>query len=393
MLDRLEGCGKVYKDGSLLDRIFHEKGRFVMAVNIDNPIIELQNITKRFGRMTAVDNVSFSLEKGKLVTFVGPSGCGKTTLLRMISGLTEPTQGKIILDGEDITTLRANARDTAMVFQNYALFPHLTVAQNIGFGLSIMKRPKEEIHREVERLLGLVQLEGLGKRKPQELSGGQQQRVALARALSLHPKILLLDEPLSNLDANLRLMMREEIRRLQRKLDLSIIFVTHDQEEAMSISDVLVVMDDGIVKQIGPPTEIYERPVDIFVANFVGHINFFDGEVTDISEKKIIFRTEHGDLKIEPPQFDLSVGDRLKAVVRPESISIAGFESKIDNKVNILEGIVESFMYIGSIVRYTITVGGRTLYLDEADPQYLGIFKEGEKVKLILKDRIHMLKE
>ena len=364
-----------------------------MAVNIDNPIIELQNITKRFGQMTAVDNVSFSLEKGNLVTFVGPSGCGKTTLLRMISGLTEPTQGKIILDGEDITTLRANARDTAMVFQNYALFPHLTVAQNIGFGLSIIKRPKEEIRREVERLLGLVQLDGLGKRKPQELSGGQQQRVALARALSLHPKILLLDEPLSNLDANLRLMMREEIRGLQRKLDLSIIFVTHDQEEAMSISDVLVVMDDGIVKQIGPPTEIYERPVDIFVANFVGHINFFNGEVTDISEKKIIFRTEHGNLKIEPPQFDLSVGDRLKAVVRPESISIAGFESKIDDKVNVLKGIVESFMYIGSIVRYTITVGSRTLYLDEADPQYLGIFKEGEQVKLILKDRIHMLKE
>ena len=393
MLDCLEACGKIYKDGSLLDRIFHGKGKFVMAVNMDNPIIEIQNLTKRFGRMTAVDNVSFSLEKGKLVTFVGPSGCGKTTLLRMISGLTEPTEGKIILDGEDITTLRANARDTAMVFQNYALFPHLTVAQNIGFGLSILKEPKEEIRREVERLLELVQLEGLGKRKPQELSGGQQQRVALARALSLHPKILLLDEPLSNLDANLRLMMRDEIRRLQRKLDLSIIFVTHDQEEAMSISDVLVVMDDGIVKQIGPPTEIYERPVDMFVANFVGHINFFEGEVTDISEKKIIFRTEHGDLKIEPPQFDLSVGDRLKAVVRPESIRIAAFESKLDDKVNIFEGVIESFMYIGAIVRYTITVGNRTLYLDAADPQYLGIFKEGEKVKLILKNRIHMLKE
>lgn len=393
MLDCLEACGKVYKDGNLLDRIFHEKGNFVMAFNMDNPIIEIQNITKRFGRMTAVDNVSFSLQEGKLVTFVGPSGCGKTTLLRMISGLTEPTEGKIILDGEDITTLRANARDTAMVFQNYALFPHLTVAQNIGFGLSILKKPKEEILREVERLLELVQLEGLGKRKPQELSGGQQQRVALARALSLHPKILLLDEPLSNLDANLRLMMRDEIRRLQRKLNLSIIFVTHDQEEAMSISDVLVVMDDGIVKQIGPPTEIYERPVDMFVANFVGHINFFEGEVTDISEKKIIFRTEHGDLKIEPPQFDLSVGDRLKAVVRPESIRIAAFESKLDDKVNIFEGIIESFMYIGAIVRYTITVGNRTLYLDAADPQYLGIFKEGEKVKLILKNRIHMLKE
>jgi len=356
-------------------------------------ILEIINLTKCFGGMTAVDNVSFSLERGKLVTFVGPSGCGKTTLLRMISGFAEPTEGKIFLDGEDITFLRANRRDTAMVFQNYALFPHLTVARNIGFGLSILKRPKVEIKREVGRLLELVQLEGLGRRKPQQLSGGQQQRVALARALSLHPKILLLDEPLSNLDANLRVMMREEIRRLQRKLDLSIIFVTHDQEEAMSISDVLVVMDDGIVKQIGPPTEIYERPVDEFVANFVGHINFFDGEVTGISEGNIIFRTEHGDLEIEAPPFDLSVGDGLKAVVRPESIHIAGLESKSDDKGNIFEGIIESSMYIGSIMRYTIAVGSRTLYVDEADPQYLGIFKEGEKVKLILKERIHMLKE
>ena len=224
-----------------------------MAGETGKAILAIKNITKRFGKLTAVDNVSFSLERGKLVTFVGPSGCGKTTLLRMISGFTQPTEGKIFLDGEDITHLRPNRRDTAMVFQNYALFPHMTVAQNIGFGLGIMKRPKAEIEREVKRLLELVQLEDLGRRKPHALSGGQQQRVALARALSLHPKILLLDEPLSNLDANLRVMMREEIRRLQKRLGLSIIFVTHDQEEAMSISDVLVVMDNGIVKQIGHP--------------------------------------------------------------------------------------------------------------------------------------------
>jgi ABC-type Fe3+/spermidine/putrescine transport system ATPase subunit len=362
-----------------------------MAVNKAIPIIELQHITKRFGQMIAVDNVSFSLEKGKLVTFVGPSGCGKTTLLRMISGLTEPTRGKIILDGEDITTLRANARDTAMVFQNYALFPHLTVAQNIGFGLNIMKRPKEEIRREVERLLGLVQLEGLGSRKPQELSGGQQQRVALARALSLHPKILLLDEPLSNLDANLRLMMREEIRRLQRKLDLSIIFVTHDQEEAMSISDVLVVMDNGVVKQIGPPTEIYERPVDEFVANFVGHINFFDGQVTAISGDRMIFRTAYGDLNSHLPSFRPKTGDRLKAVIRPESIQIAASNADTAQAMNVFQGVIESATYVGSIIRYALRVKDKTVYIDAADPQYRGIHEEGKAVKLIFKDRIHML--
>jgi ABC-type Fe3+/spermidine/putrescine transport system ATPase subunit len=354
-------------------------------------ILEIRNISKRFGKMTAVDNVSLSLERGKLVTFVGPSGCGKTTLLRMISGFTEPTSGKIFLDGEDITHLRANRRDTAMVFQNYALFPHMTVSQNVGFGLGIMKKPKEEIDREVQRLLELVQLQGLGRRKPQQLSGGQQQRVALARALSLHPKILLLDEPLSNLDANLRVMMRGEIRRLQKRLDLSIIFVTHDQEEAMSISDLLVVMDHGVVKQIGHPTEIYEKPLDEFVANFVGHINFFDGEVTAVHGNQMTFHTRCGALTIEHPGFKLSVGDRLKAVIRPESILVARFDAEIDHAMNIFEGVIDASMYVGSTRRYTVMVRGKRVYLDESDPQYKRIFNEGEKVQLILKTRIHML--
>ena len=355
-------------------------------------IIEIQNITKRFGRMTAVDNVSFSLERGKLVTFVGPSGCGKTTLLRMISGLAEPSSGKIILDGEDITRLRANARDTAMVFQNYALFPHMTVAQNVGFGLQIMKRPKEEIKKEVERILSLVQLDGLGHRKPQQLSGGQQQRVALARALSLHPKILLLDEPLSNLDANLRVMMREEIRKLQKKLNLSIIFVTHDQEEAMSISDILVVMDKGVVKQVGSPIEIYQRPVDEFVANFVGHINFLSGEVSEISGDRMTFSTEQGRLVLALPGFDVAQGDRLKAVIRPESIGIVRPDDTVKADENIIAARIESSMFIGSIMRYTVYAGGQIVYVDESDPQYGRIFQEGENVHLTLKKSIHMLK-
>ncbi len=362
-----------------------------MADHNSSTVLEIRNLTKRFGDMIAVDNVSFFLENGKLMTFVGPSGCGKTTLLRMISGLTEPTQGQIILAGEDITFLRANARDTAMVFQNYALFPHMTVSQNIGFGLQVRKKPKNEVKREVERLLELVQLQGLGNRKPQQLSGGQQQRVALARALSLNPKILLLDEPLSNLDANLRVMMREEIRKLQEHLHLSIIFVTHDQEEAMSISDILVVMNKGVVKQVGSPTEIYERPTDEFVANFVGHINFFDGTVVSLSGEKMIFRTEHGELTIKQPPLKVAPGDRLKAVVRPESIRIARPDHPADATNNIIEGRVVSNMYIGAITRYTITAGDQVIYVDEADPQYRGILQKGDNVRLVLKDAIHLL--
>jgi ABC-type Fe3+/spermidine/putrescine transport system ATPase subunit len=359
----------------------------------DSAILEIKNITKRFGRLVAVDNVSFSLERGILVTFVGPSGCGKTTLLRTISGFAEPDEGEIVLDGEVITRTPPNVRDTAMVFQNYALFPHLTVAQNIGFGMRIMKKPKGKIREEVERLLALVQMEGLGERRPHELSGGQQQRVALARALSLHPKILLLDEPLSNLDANLRITMREEIRKLQRRLALSIIFVTHDQEEAMSVSDLLVVMDRGVVKQVGSPTEVYEAPVDEFVANFIGHINFIPGEVVGLSGDDMDLRILHGNLKVEKPPFSVSVGDRVKLVVRPESIDLADAKDELAGIENVIEGHIEVAMYIGSIIRYTIIARDQTIYVDKSDPQYTGIFQEGRQVKLILKKQIHALKE
>ncbi len=357
-------------------------------------ILELKNIVKRFGELTAVNDVSLDLERGKLVTFLGPSGCGKTTLLRVVSGFTIPDEGKVLLDGVDITHLQPNVRDTAMVFQNYALFPHMTVAANIGFGLKIMKKTKREVDDEVERLLTLVQMEGLGGRRPHQLSGGQQQRVALARALSLRPKILLLDEPLSNLDANLRLLMRGEIRKLHRRLGLSIIFVTHDQEEAMSLSDELVVMDQGVVKQVGSPTQIYETPVDEFVARFIGHINFISGEVIDVSGSDVKLRTCHGDLSLSHlTAFPVACGDRLKAVVRPESIGIAdASDSARSDEVNVIDGRVEAAMYIGAIIRYTVVCGEQTMYIDAADPQYRGILQEGTDVKLYLKNRLHMLK-
>ena len=363
-----------------------------MATEINSMILELRSITKRFGDLVAVNDVSFSAERGKLITFVGPSGCGKTTLLRVVSGFAEPDHGEVILDDQNVTRKSPNARDTAMVFQNYALFPHMTVGQNIAFGMRIRKRPKEEIDKEVHRLLTLVKMEGLGERKPHELSGGQQQRVALARALSLNPKILLLDEPLSNLDANLRVTMREELRRLQRRLGLTIIFVTHDQEEAMSISDLLVVMDQGIVKQVGSPTEIYEKPADEFVANFVGHINFFPGEVMALSGDEMDLQIPQGKLRVKNPHFTVIAGDRVKLVVRPESIDLVDAEKELPGIANVIGGQIEVVMYIGSIIRYTIRVGDQVVYVDRADPQYSGIFREGSRVKLILKKEIHMFK-
>jgi spermidine/putrescine ABC transporter ATP-binding subunit len=363
-----------------------------MATGTNSMILELKNITKRFGDLVAVNDVSFSAERGRLVTFVGPSGCGKTTLLRVVSGFAEPDVGEVILDGHNVTRKPPNARDTAMVFQNYALFPHMSVAQNIAFGMRIKKTPREEIDREVTRLLALVKMEGLGERRPHELSGGQQQRVALARALSLHPKILLLDEPLSNLDANLRVKMREEIRRLQRRLGLTIIFVTHDQEEAMSISDLLVVMDQGIVKQVGSPTEVYEKPADEFVANFVGHINFFIGEVAALSGDEMTLHIAQGRLSVKNPSFHATVGDQMKLVVRPESIDLVDAKKELSGDENVIAGLIEVAMYIGSIIRYTIRVGDQIVYVDRADPQYSGIFHEGSRVKLILKKEIHMFR-
>ena len=238
----------------------------------------LKDIHKFYDRLEVLKGISMEVTKGELVTFVGPSGCGKTTLLRIIGGFTNLDSGEVILDGQRIHHLPPNLRDTRICFQNYALFPHMTVADNISYGLKIKKWKKEKIQERVEELLKLVKLEGLGGRMIDKLSGGQQQRVALARALSLEPKVLLLDEPLSNLDANLRLTMRGEIRKLQERLKITTIFVTHDQFEAMSISDRIVVMKEGVIQQIGSPIEIYERPTNEFIAGFVGFVNFLDGK-------------------------------------------------------------------------------------------------------------------
>jgi len=354
-----------------------------------HPMLLLHEIHKFYDRLEVLKGISMDVMKGELVTFVGPSGCGKTTLLRIIGGFTNLDSGEVILDGMRIHHLPPNLRDTRICFQNYALFPHMTVAENIGYGLKIKKWKKGKIRERVEELLKLVKLEGLGVRMIDKLSGGQQQRVALARALSLEPKVLLLDEPLSNLDANLRLTMRGEIRKLQERLKITTIFVTHDQFEAMSISDRIVVMKEGIIQQIGSPIEIYERPTNEFIAGFVGFVNFLNGRVekVDIGFNKATLSTPIGEINLAPER-NVNVGDRVKLVIRPETISISGSEPiGMDNT---FEGEVEIGMYVGSIAKYTVQVGGEKIIIDQPNPRET-FFKPKEKVYLSIPENIHLL--
>src|SRR5512137_1086577 len=278
----------------------------------------LRDIHKFYDQLEVLKGISLEVKKGELVTFVGPSGCGKTTLLRIIGGFTPLDSGEVILDGQRINDLPPNLRDTRICFQNYALFPHLTVAENVGYGLKINKWPKDKTTARVNELLEMVELEAFGDRMIDKLSGGQQQRVAFARALSLEPKVLLLDEPLSNLDANLRLVMREEIRKLQERLHITTVFVTHDQFEAMAISDRLVVMKNGLIEQVGTPIEIYERPANEFIAGFVGYVNLMDGRVEsiDAATANTTIATEYGPFEIALEQADIERGDDVLMVVR-----------------------------------------------------------------------------
>jgi iron(III) transport system ATP-binding protein len=245
--------------------------------------VEFRNVTKRYGNVTAVDDVSFTIEAGQLVTLLGPSGCGKTTTLRMIAGLEMASEGRILIGGRDVTHLSAADRDVSMVFQSYALFPHMSVLENVSYGPSVQGVPKKDAYAMAMEKLSLVGLSGLEKRAPSELSGGQQQRVAVARALVLEPQVLLFDEPLSNLDAKLRRRVRDDIRELQQSLNLTVAYVTHDQEEALAVSDRIIVMSNARIAQTGAPRELYEEPVDLFVADFIGDANIIEGDVVDVA--------------------------------------------------------------------------------------------------------------
>jgi len=358
-------------------------------------VLELKNITKHFGDIIAVDRLSISaINEGEFVTFLGPSGCGKTTLLRMIGGFYYPTEGEVIMHGKPINDISPDKRKTSMVFQNYALFPHMTVFGNISYGLKLRKLSKGEIKTKVKNILKVVQLEGLEERKPTELSGGQQQRVALARCIVIEPEIILLDEPLSNLDANLRVTMRQEIRKIQKSLNLTTIFVTHDQEEAMSMSDRIIVMHEGRIEQIGTPTEIYEKPATIFVARFIGYINLIKGRIDSLRDNTYKVQTSIGEMiNINSDLKGMKKGDDVTLVIRPES-STAEKESTVVQKNNFAGKIVDA-TYIGSIVRYNIHIKGieEPFILDVSNPEGKGIFSSGENVIVNLPEKFHCIKQ
>ena len=307
--------------------------------------LQLTGLTKMYGDFRAVAGVDLDIGQGELVVLLGPSGCGKTTTLRMIAGFIAPTAGEIRLGGHDITRQPPWKRNTGLVFQSYALFPHLTVTENVAFGLQMRKFPQPQIDKKLAEVLRLVRLEGLAERLPRDLSGGQQQRVALARALVIEPDILLLDEPLSNLDAKLRQEVRVEIRELQRKLGLTTVMVTHDQEEALTMADRLVVMAEGKVQQVGSQRDLYENPANVFVAGFVGRTNFLRGRV----QTPGLFRSESG-LGIRCPESALAGGQVL--ALRPERLSLS--TAPVAGADNCLPGTVEFASYLGGILEYYV---------------------------------------
>jgi iron(III) transport system ATP-binding protein len=343
--------------------------------------LTLENITKVFssrgnvGEVVAVQDVNLEIQKGELVTLLGPSGCGKTTTLRMIAGFEFPSAGMIALDGREINSLPPHKREMSMVFQSYALFPHLTVFENIAYGLNVQKLNKKAIAERVGRVLELVHLEGYGDRAPGQLSGGQQQRVALARALVMEPKVLLMDEPLSNLDAKLREEMRTEIRRIQKELNITSVYVTHDQIEAMTLSDRVVIMNQGLIEQIGNPIEVYRFPNSRFVANFIGRANFIDGTVLAQHGSELTVKSLGEAITLSNIKREFHMGENVTLIVRPEMIQI--------KKTGCLyNGEVRRAVYLGDVIEYVVEVNGIPILGIETDPRVTELFPEGEEVTL-----------
>lgn len=326
---------------------------------MDN-VVTLERISKSFGEVLAVDDLSANIREREFLTFLGPSGCGKTTTLRLIAGFIKPDKGSIYIKGEKVNEKPSYERNLGMVFQNYALFPHMTIFDNIAFGMRLRKKGKDEIKRKVEDALQLVRLSGVEDRYPRELSGGQQQRIALARALVIDPQVLLLDEPLSNLDLKLRMAMRIELKEVQKRLGLATIYVTHDQGEALTLSDRIIVMNQGRIAQIGSPTDIYESPGSKFIADFIGEANFFEGEVCEIGDY-VKIKTKVG-LTLcaecatdEEHKKALAVNTKVNISVRPEKISI---REKPSQDMNSFKGKIAHRVYLGSHHKYYVSLDG-----------------------------------
>ena len=341
--------------------------------------VRLENISKIYkdpktGKdFYAVHNTTLDIEPGSFVTLLGPSGCGKTTTLRMIAGFESPDEGEIYLGDEPINELTPNKRDTAMVFQSYALLPHYNVYDNVAYGLKLRKVPKEEIHERVMKILDLVEMGGMESRMTNQLSGGQQQRVALARALVIEPSVLLFDEPLSNLDAKLRVTMRTEIRRIQQRVGITAVYVTHDQSEAMSLSDQIIVMNKGVVAQIGTPQEIYYHPADEFVADFIGEANFLKGNVVSMSGSKTIIEIQGKELEFSDAK-NIQVGKECTMVLRPEAACVAD-EGVLPCKVTLS-------CFMGSYQNYHVQVGDTVVKITDFNPKHKKVYNVGDEAWL-----------
>jgi spermidine/putrescine transport system ATP-binding protein len=361
------------------------------------PSVSLRGVTKRFGDFAAVREMDLDIPRGHFFTMLGPSGCGKTTTLRMIAGFEEPSEGTVLLDGEDVTGLPAFRRPTNTVFQSYALFPHLSVERNVAFGLERKRVPREEVRRRVGEELERVGLGREGKRKPRQLSGGQQQRVALARALVNRPAVLLLDEPLGALDLKLRKQLQVELKGIQQDVGITFVYVTHDQEEALTMSDRIAVMNRGVIEQLDAPEEIYERPSTTFVAGFIGVSNLMPGEVVATGTGTVELRLDAGPT-VRAGSAGASVGERAHAVVRPEKLQLYGANGTGAGVGPSVEGLVESSLYLGTATQVTVRLPDDTrmtvLVPNTDEEARRRLPAAGDAARLVWSaENIHMVKE
>lgn len=335
-----------------------------------NNVIELRGVSKSIHDHQILYDINLEVRNGEFFTLLGPSGCGKTTLLRLISGFEQPTTGKIFINGKDVDGLPPHLRHVHTVFQSYALFPHMTVYENVAFGLRCQKLPKKEIEERVKEVLKIVKLEKYAQRKPEQLSGGQQQRVAIARAVVNRPLVLLLDEPLSSLDYRLRKTMQLELKQLQRKLGITFIFVTHDQEEAISMSDRVVVMNEGGIEQVGTPRQVYEKPQSLTVAKFIGEVNIFDCDIIAVDGKHITVDIQ-GKRRVVRSSREFTVGHKAHVLVRPEDLRVWD-QSEVEDTNNMFPGVVEEVIYKGTTVDLMVRLSNNKLvaateFFDEDD--------------------------
>ncbi|MBI5693059.1 MAG: ABC transporter ATP-binding protein [Verrucomicrobia bacterium] len=351
--------------------------------------IRIQELTKRFGDVKALDRLSLTIEPGELFFLLGPSGCGKTTLLRSLAGFHLPEEGRILFGEEEVTRLEPHRRNTGMMFQSYALWPHLTVAQNVAFGLEERRVPREEIRRRVHEALDSVRMAALADRRPNQLSGGQQQRVALARALVIRPRCLLLDEPLSNLDAKLRLEMRAEIRRVCKEFRLTTVYVTHDQKEALSISDRMAILDAGRILQVGTPRQVYRRPGCRKVADFIGETDFIPGTLATRDGERATVETAIGRMVglLGDPAANPAVGSAVTLSVRPECWVL----SEVEPPDNFVRGRIGEAVYLGEVAQYDLIAGGQDLKILELNPRFLDHATRGDVFARALPEDVAVL--